>query len=105
MHWELELGEPGEQLGQALPDPEQDVAIAALMRRLWAHQPGGGEPFGSLAAMCDPWAEWFELEFDQDSQGLNPGLARYEVTAAGRARLRAERRFRAALIGVLARSR
>lgn len=30
---------------------------------------------------------------------------RYEVTAAGRARLRAERRFRAALIGVLARSR
>ena len=30
---------------------------------------------------------------------------RYEVTAAGRARLRAERRFRAALIGVLVRSR
>jgi hypothetical protein len=29
---------------------------------------------------------------------------RYELTAAGRARLRAERRFRAALVGVLLRS-
>jgi hypothetical protein len=29
---------------------------------------------------------------------------RYELTAAGRARLRAERRFRAALLGVLLRS-
>lgn len=30
---------------------------------------------------------------------------RYELTAAGRARLRANRRFRAALLGMLARSR
>jgi DNA-binding PadR family transcriptional regulator len=29
---------------------------------------------------------------------------RYELTAAGRARLRAERRFRASLVGLLARS-
>jgi streptomycin 6-kinase len=72
----LERCVPGVQLGQALPEPEQDVVIAGLMRRLWAHPTGGVEPFGSLAAMCDLWVEWFELEFDRDSQGLDPGLAR-----------------------------
>ena len=72
----LERCVPGEQLGRALPEPEQDVVITGLMRRLWARRPSGGEPIGSLAAMCDLWAEWFELEFEHDSQGLDPGLAR-----------------------------
>lgn len=35
----------------------------------------------------------------------DPSGRRYELTAAGRARLRADRRFRAALVSVLARSR
>jgi DNA-binding PadR family transcriptional regulator len=35
----------------------------------------------------------------------DPSGRRYELTAAGRARLRADRRFRAALIRLLARSR
>jgi DNA-binding PadR family transcriptional regulator len=35
----------------------------------------------------------------------DPSGRRYELTAAGRARLRAERRFRVALVRVLARSR
>lgn len=72
----LERCVPGDHLGRALPEPEQDVVITGLMRRLWARQPSEGEPFGSLAAMCDLWAEWFELEFERDSQGLDPGLAR-----------------------------
>jgi streptomycin 6-kinase len=31
----LERCVPGEQLGKALPGPEQDLVIAGLMRRLW----------------------------------------------------------------------
>lgn len=72
----LERCTPGEQLGQSLPEPEQDVVIAGLMRRLWERQPADREPFGSLVTMCDLWAEWFELDFARDSQGLDPGLAR-----------------------------
>ena len=26
--------------------------------------------------MCDKWAEWFELDFETDRRGLDPGLAR-----------------------------
>jgi streptomycin 6-kinase len=72
----LERCVPGEQLGQALPEPEQDVVIAGLMRRLWAREPSDGQPFGSLARMCDQWADWFELDFEADGRGLDPGLAR-----------------------------
>ena len=72
----LERCVPGEQLGQALPEPEQDVVIAGLMRRLWAREPSDGQPFGSLARMCDRWADWFELDFEADGRGLDPGLAR-----------------------------
>jgi len=79
----LERCMPGEQLGQALPEPEQDVVIAGLMRRLWAREPSDRQPFGSLARICDQWADWFELEFEADGRGLDPGLAR-----AGMATLR-----------------
>ncbi len=72
----LERCVPGEQLGQALPEPEQDVVIAGLMRRLWARRPLDGHPFGSLAGMCDRWADWFEFDFDANGRGLDPGLAR-----------------------------
>ena len=72
----LERCVPGTQLGHALPEPEQDVVITGLMRRLWARQPLDADPFGSLVEMCDLWAEWFELEFQHDSRHLDPGLAR-----------------------------
>ncbi len=77
----LERCMPGEQLGQALPEPEQDVVIAGLMRRLWAREPSDGQPFGSFARMCDQWADWFELEFEADGRGLDPGLARAGMAA------------------------
>lgn len=72
----LERCVPGDQLGQALPESEQDVVIAGLIRRLWAREPSDGQPFGSLARMCDQWADWFELDFEADARGLDPGLAR-----------------------------
>ena len=46
---------PGTPLGRVLPEPEQDVVVAELLRRLWA-QPPGAYPFRALAEMCAAWA-------------------------------------------------
>ena len=72
----LERCTPGHQLCRLTPEPEQDVVIASLLRRLWQHHPEPGAPFGSLRQMCEDWAEWFELDFASDRRGLDPGLAR-----------------------------
>lgn len=47
----LERCVPGVQLKRSLPEPEQDLVLARLMRRLWEHQPPDDNPFGSLRAM------------------------------------------------------
>jgi len=68
---------PGTPLGQVLPEPDQDLVVAALLRRLWA-QPHAAYPFRPLAQMCAAWA----LEFEQDyaaaapADRVDPGLAR-----------------------------
>jgi streptomycin 6-kinase len=72
----LERCVPGVQLKCSLQEPEQDVVLAGLMRRLWARCPPNGHPFGSLEGMCDQWADWFQRAFETDSRGLDPGLAR-----------------------------
>jgi streptomycin 6-kinase len=72
----LERCDPGVQLKRSLPEPEQDVVIAGLARRLWERLPADGHPFSSLAEMCDLWAEWFEQGLEHDARGLDPGLAR-----------------------------
>ena len=54
----LERCMPGTPLGQLLPEPEQDVVVAALLRR--CAQPHGPYPFRLLAQMCAAWAEEFE---------------------------------------------
>ena len=38
----LERCVPGARLKCSLPEPEQDVTLARLMRRLWERQPQGG---------------------------------------------------------------
>jgi streptomycin 6-kinase len=50
----LERCEPGTVLRQ-LPEPEQDVVIAGLLRRLW-RVPTAPHPFRPLAAMTAFWA-------------------------------------------------
>ena len=72
----LERCTPGVQLKRSLPEPEQDVVVARLARRLWDRPPLDGHPFGSLREMCDLWADWFERDFETDGRGLDPGLAR-----------------------------
>jgi streptomycin 6-kinase len=51
----LERCEPGTKL-RVLPEAEQDVVLAALLRRLWRPVPGP-HPFHTLAEMTAHWAE------------------------------------------------
>jgi streptomycin 6-kinase len=62
-------------------EPEQDVIIAGLLRRLWARPLVDAHPFGTLAEMCRQWEEWFELDYATDNRGLDAGLARDGITA------------------------
>ena len=68
---------PGTALGQALPEPDQDLVVAALLRRLWA-QPHAAYPFRPLAQMCAAWAEEFERDYAAAAPAdrIDPGLAR-----------------------------
>jgi len=50
----LERCEPGTAL-HVLPEPEQDVVIAGLLRRLW-RAPPAPHPFRPLAAMTEVWS-------------------------------------------------
>jgi streptomycin 6-kinase len=76
----LERCTPGRQLGCSLPEPEQDVIIAGLLRRLGARAPRDGHPFSSLAEICSQWADSFEVGYATDSRGLDPGLAREGIS-------------------------
>ena len=73
----LEQCMPGTPLGQALPEPEQDLVVAGLLRQLWA-QRRAAYPFRPLAQMCAAWAEEFEQEYAAAGAAdrIDPGLAR-----------------------------
>jgi streptomycin 6-kinase len=71
----LERCDPGTPLGRSMPEPEQDVVVAGLLRRLWT-QPPDGHPFRPLQTMCEEWAGEFEHGFMGSSRGIDPGLAR-----------------------------
>ncbi len=65
---------PGTTLS-SLPEPEQDVAVAQLLRRLW-RDPGPHHPFRSLEFMCDSWADSFERQLEAPAASIDPGMAR-----------------------------
>jgi streptomycin 6-kinase len=75
----LEACEPGTQLSKVLPEPEQDVVIAGLLRRLWI-EPPAGHPFRQLTEMCDRWAARYEAASAaaraRGEDQLDVGLAR-----------------------------
>jgi streptomycin 6-kinase len=70
----LERCRPGSTL-QALREPEQDLVVAGLLRRLWL-EPPPGHRFPSLEAMCDQWATEFEAKATGRHPSLDPGLVR-----------------------------
>src|SRR5579875_1645478 len=60
-----------------LLEPEQDVVVAGLLRRLWA-EPCQADAFRPLAQMCAAWAEEFEAAYAAApaADRIDPGLAR-----------------------------
>jgi streptomycin 6-kinase len=77
----IERCRPGRQLKDSVPEPDQDVVIAGVLRRLWRRVPGPGHPFDTLSDMCDAWASEFEAELERDDRGLDPGLGREGIAA------------------------
>jgi len=73
----MERCSPGTPLGRVLPEPEQDVVVAGLLRRLWG-QPYAAYPFRPLAQMCAAWAAEFDAEYSRAGAAdrLDQGLAR-----------------------------
>jgi streptomycin 6-kinase len=72
----LERCLPGTPLGQLVSEPEQDVVVAGLLRRLWA-QPYQADAFRPLAQMCAAWAAEFEAAYAAaPADRIDPGLAR-----------------------------
>ena len=70
----LERCKPGTPL-KGRPEPEQDIVIAQLLRRLW-REPSAGHSFRSLQTMCDAWADEFEQKTALAPTMLDPGMAR-----------------------------
>ncbi len=71
----LERCLPGTQLARVLPEPEQDLVVARLLRRLWEQSPAG-VAFRPLSEMCAQWADRFEEEYPGTGDRIDPGLAR-----------------------------
>jgi streptomycin 6-kinase len=67
----LERCEPGSSL-RSLPETEQDVVIAGLLRRLW-RAPSAPHPFRPLSAMTRSWSE---ETIAQAGRWPDPGLVR-----------------------------
>lgn len=67
----LERCEPGTRL-RSLPEDEQDVVIAALLRRLWLEPPAHHQ-FRQLSVMVESWVE--ETLVDE-ARWPDPGLVR-----------------------------
>lgn len=71
---------PGTPLGEVLPEPEQDLVVAGLLRRLW-REPPARPPLRPLAQMCDAWVAEFEAGHAADPCGLEPALVRDAMTS------------------------
>lgn len=65
---------PGTPLGKVLPELEQDVVVARLLRTLWA-QSYQQDAFRPLALMCAAWAEEFEAAYAEapPEDRIDPG--------------------------------
>lgn len=75
----LERCVPGQWLKRTLPEVEQDVVIAGLLRRLWARAPAAGHPLRPLAELCARSADSLEFRFAAGSGAVDPGIVREGV--------------------------
>ena len=72
----LERCVPGAALNASLSEPEQDIILAALLRRLWEKPLPASHTFGPLAEMCGAWSEEFERDLADADAAVDRGLAR-----------------------------
>ena len=74
----LERCEPGTAL-RTLPEPEQDVVVARLLRRLW-RPPAAPQPFRPLSVMIAYWSEETrtQVEHWRDEGLVREGLRLFE---------------------------
>jgi streptomycin 6-kinase len=70
----LEQCEPGLPLA-TVAEPDQDMVVCGLLRRLWREVPEA-HPFPSLEAMCNAWADEFPDAAAREPPELDPGIAR-----------------------------
>jgi len=71
----LERCHPGTTLGDSVSEPEQDVVVAGLLRRLWL-PPAADWPFRPLQTMCHAWADEFEAGLETAAAPRDRGMAR-----------------------------
>ncbi len=76
----LERCTPGGRLKCSMAEADQDVVVTGLMRRLWSHELPEDHSFRSLRDMCERWAYSFDIYFEQDNRGFDPGLAREAIS-------------------------
>jgi streptomycin 6-kinase len=71
----LERCRPGTEL-RGLPEPEQDVVIGDLLRRLWAAPLPAGHRFRPLSDMVDEWVDRAEELLADEPGRVDAGIAR-----------------------------
>ncbi|HET7900978.1 MAG TPA: aminoglycoside phosphotransferase family protein [Candidatus Nanopelagicales bacterium] len=74
----LERCEPGTALA-ALPEPEQDTVIAAVLRRIWATPWDEAHRFDPLSVLCRTWADETEERLASGGYPGDPGLVRTAI--------------------------
>jgi streptomycin 6-kinase len=71
----LERCDPGTRLRQLVAEPEQDLVVAGLLRRLW-RQPPADHSFDDLADRCVEWADDFDEKYAASPTGIDVGHVR-----------------------------
>lgn len=71
----LERAQPGVTLAQSMPEPDQDVVLCDLLRRLWLPPPTG-HPFRPLADMCSMWVAEFRAKSEKRPVDLDADLVK-----------------------------
>lgn len=73
-HFCWNAASPGNTVKSALAEPEQDVIVAGLLKRVWRH--AATPELRPLQDMCDDWAGEFEAKLAANPALIDPGLAR-----------------------------
>lgn len=66
---------PGVEL-RGRPEPEQDVVVAGLLRRIWATSLAEGHPFRPLSDLAEQWTTRAEALLADDPRRVDAGIAR-----------------------------